>query len=127
MPPSMSARTAHASPTADSLSGSWKVTGDVQGNPIDEVCTITQTGATLAGSCIGNAGEKLDLTGEVKEGRVTFTHGGTYDGQALTITFTSPASTAKELKGSVFVLPFNVSGTFSAAPAAAPAPAPTKP
>ena len=118
----------HAAPAADSLTGSWKVTGDVQGNPIDEVCTITQTGATLAGSCIGNAGEKLDLTGEVKDGKVTFTHGGTYDGQALTITFTSTASTAKELKGSVFVLPFNVTGTFSAAPAsAAPAPTPAKP
>ena len=112
-------------PAADSLSGTWKITGDVSGNAIDETCTITQTGATLAGSCVGNAGEKLELTGEVKDGKVTFTHGGTYDGQALTITFTSTASTAKELKGSVFVLPFNVTGTFSAAPMASPAPTPT--
>jgi hypothetical protein len=112
-------------PAADSLSGTWKITGDVSGNAIDETCTITQTGATLAGSCVGNAGEKLELTGEVKDGKVTFTHGGTYDGQALTITFTSTASTAKELKGSVFVLPFNVTGTFSAAPTASPAPTPT--
>jgi hypothetical protein len=111
----------HGTPAADSLTGSWKITGDVQGNAIDEICTITQTGATLAGSCVGNAGEKLDLTGEVKDGRVVFTHGGTYDGQALTITFTSTASTAKELKGSVFVQPFGVGGTFSAAPAPTPA------
>lgn len=114
----------NAAPAADSLTGSWKITGDVQGNAIDETCAITQSGAVLSGTCIGNAGEKLDLSGEVKDGKVTFSHGGTYDGQALTITFTSTASTAKELKGSVFVLPFNVSGTFSAAPAAAPAPAP---
>jgi hypothetical protein len=107
----------HAAPADDSLSGAWKITGDVAGNPLDETCTVKQTGTVLTGTCVGGVGEKLELTGEVKDGKVTFKHGGDYQGQALTITYTATSASAKALKGTVEVLPFNVSGTFSAAPA----------
>jgi hypothetical protein len=114
----------HATPADDSLSGTWRITGDVSGNPLDETCTVKQAGATLSGTCIGQVGQKLELTGEIKDGKVTFKHGGDYQGTALTITYTATAASAKELKGTVEVAPFGVSGTFTAAPAAAAA---TKP
>ena len=110
-----------AAPAADSLSGSWQITGDVMGNPVDETCTLKQAGATLSGSCVGQTGEKIDVTGEVKDGKVVFRHGADYQGQALTITYPATFASAKQLKGTMDVQPMGVSGTFTAAPAAAPA------
>lgn len=111
--------TLHAAPAADSLSGTWQIKGDVVGNPLDQACEIKQAGATLSGTCTGQAGEKLPLTGEVKDGKVVFKYASDYQGTALTIVFTSTASTAKQLKGSIEVQPMGVTGTFSATPAPA--------
>ena len=116
----------HAPPagTADSVSGTWRIAGDVVGNPVNEVCTLRQAGAAVSGSCraadVANA-KVQDVTGEVKDGQLTFRHGGDYQGTAITLTFTSTTATAKELKGTIDVQPFGVNGTFSAVPAAAPA------
>jgi hypothetical protein len=66
------------------------------------------------------------VTGEVKEGKVTFSHGGEYEGQALTITYSGTLASPAALKGTIDVQPFAASGTFSAAPAAA-TPAATAP
>ena len=107
-------------PAADSLSGRWRITGDVAGNPLDQTCTLKQTGATLSGSCIGQAGETLPLTGELKDGKVILRHGGDYQGQALTIIYTATSVSAKALKGTMEGQPFGASGTFSAVPTAAP-------
>ena len=113
----------HAAPVAaDSAAGTWKITGDIMGNPLNETCTLKQAGSALSGRCVrADDGSGTDVTGEVKEGKVTFKHGGDYPGQELTITYTGTFASPKELKGTVEVLPFNVSGTFTAAPAPAPA------
>ena len=61
---------------ADSLAGTWKFTNEVQGVSWSEVCTIKQTGATMGGSCVGDAGASFAITGEVKGDSVTFQHAG---------------------------------------------------
>ena len=104
-------------PQADSLSGNWQITGDVSGNPLDQTCTLKQTGPTLGGSCIGQTGEKLELTGEVKDGKVVFRYKSDYQGTPLTIVYTATSVSARQLKGTVDVQPMGVSGTFAAAPA----------
>ena len=109
----------NAAPASDSLAGPWKITGDVMGNPLDMSCTVKQTGATLSGTCDGQTGEQLALTGEVKDGKVVLRHGGDYQGQALTIVYTATSVTAKQLKGNVEVQPMGVTGTFTATPAPA--------
>ena len=106
----------HAAPADDSLSGTWQIKGDVMGNPIDQSCTLKQTGATLGGSCVGNTGEKLDVTGEVKDGKVVFRYKSDYQGQPLTIVYTATNASTKQLKGTVDVQPMSVSGTFTASP-----------
>lgn len=111
----------HGAPAADSLSGTWQITGDVMGNAVDETCTLTQAGAALRGSCVGATGEKVELTGEVKDGKVVFRHGSDYQGQALTVVYTATSVSARQLKGTIDVQPMGVSGTFTAAPAPAPA------
>lgn len=118
----------HAAPAADSLVGAWQIKGDVQGNPVNEVCTFAQAGTVLSGSCTSEDGEPALLAGQIKDGKITFWHGGDWDGQALTVIYSGMLASAAELKGTIEVRPFNVSGTFTAVPAPAPAvPTPAKP
>lgn len=106
----------HAAPAADSLSGTWQITGDVMGNPVKETCTIQQTGTALNGSCTNDQGGPWPVTGEVKDGKVTFRHGGDYEGTALTLVYSGTLAAPKALKGTIEVQPFGASGTFTAAP-----------
>jgi hypothetical protein len=113
-------------PAADSISGTWQIKGDVVGNPLNEVCTIEQEGTTLSGSCAMEDGRTYELAGEVKEGTVTFRHGGEYEGETLTITYSGTLASPTQLSGTVDVQPYGVQGQFTASPVETPA-APAKP
>ena len=108
---------------SDSLPGTWKITGDIMGKPLNERCIIKQTGAAVSGSCTNESGGPWEVTGEVKDGKVTFKHGGDYNGEPLTIIYSAPLGGT--LKGTVEVQPFGATGTFTAA--LAPADEPKKP
>jgi hypothetical protein len=108
----------HAAP-ADSVTGKWQLKGDVVGNPLNTVCDIKQTGATLSGSCTGDTGVPTPITGTVKDGVVTFQHGGDYQGTELTIVYSAKFETPTQLKGTIEVKPFSAEGTFTATPVAA--------
>lgn len=105
-----------AAAAADSLPGTWQIQGDVEGNPLSEVCTIQQTEAALTGSCTAAGGPIYEITGEVKDGTITFRHGGEYDGQPLTIIYSGTLTSPEEIRGTVEVQPFQVTGWFSAKP-----------
>lgn len=110
---------------ADTLSGTWQVTGEVMGNPLNELCTLKQAGTKLTGSCKNTDAadaKPFDVTGDVQGGKVAFSHPGDYQGQPLTVSYAGILASAKAFKGTVDVQPFGVSGTFTAA-AASPAPA----
>jgi hypothetical protein len=109
----------HNTPATDSLPGTWLITGDIMGNPLTEQCTITQAGATVSGSCTNENGGPYAVTGEVKDGKITFKHGGDHEGTALTIVYTATLGAPAQLKGTVEVQPFGATGTFSAARAPA--------
>ena len=102
---------------ADSISGAWRITGDVQGNPLDQVCTIRRQADSLSGSCVGDGGLPVPIAGQVRDGRITFRHGGDYQGTALTIIYTGTLAAPMKLEGTVDVQPLNVGGTFTATPA----------
>ena len=109
----------HAAAT-DSISGKWQLKGDVVGNPINTVCEIAQSGTKITGVCSSMApgGPDTPITGEVKGDSVTFSHGGDYQGTALTIVY-SAKHTANKLEGTINVKPFDAAGSFTAEPAAA--------
>jgi hypothetical protein len=119
-----------AAAPADSLPGTWQITGDVAGNPLNEVCTIARAESKLSGVCKNQEGKDYPLFGEVKGDTITFEHGGDYQGQEIRIIYTGTLASPKQLKGTVEVKPYDVSGEFTAAPTApiaptaAPAPAP---
>lgn len=105
----------HLAPAADPFTGTWQIKGDVAGTAFSEVCTIAQDGAKLTGSCTGpEAGKSYEMKGEVKDGKATFQHAADYNGDALTLIFTATISAAREMKGSVNVLPYSIDGDFTA-------------
>jgi len=109
----------HAAAT-DSISGKWQLKGDVVGNPINTVCEIAQSGTKITGVCSSMApgGPDTPITGEVKGDSVTFSHGGDYQGTALTIIYAAK-HTANKLEGTINVKPFDAAGSFTAEPVAA--------
>jgi hypothetical protein len=94
--------------------GSWTITGDVQGYPINETCVFTQDKDKITGSCKDAEGKAYDTTVTVSENKVVLAHGGEYEGQALTITFTGTYNDKGELAGAIDVQPLNYDGTFTA-------------
>ena len=101
-----------AAPDLD-LSGTWTISGDVQGVAVDETCTVTQQDVALTGSCNTSTG-KYDLKGKLDGRTATFTHGGKYQGSDLVITFTGKVAQDGTMAGTMDVDPFNATGSFSA-------------
>ncbi len=97
-----------------SVPGSWTVTGDVQGYPLNETCVFTQTKDKLSGPCTNSDGKTYDTTVTLTDQKVVFVHGGEYQGQALTLTFTGTFNDKGELTGDIYVDPLAVDGTFTA-------------
>ena len=103
----------HAPVAADSVSGAWRVKGEVAGNPLNTLCTLVVTRAAISGNCADEQGPPKAITGEVKEGKITFQHGGDYQGQELTVIYSGTLE-ANALKGTINVKPFDAGGEFSA-------------
>jgi len=113
--------TVPAAPVAPVATGSWTITGDVQGYPITETCTLTQTDAKIAGTCTN--GEKTQpTTGTVADKTITFSHPGEYEGQPLTLTFAGQLDDSGKLSGTIDVQPLNFQGVFNATKSAAATP-----
>ncbi len=103
-------------PAADSLPGAWQITGDVAGNPVKALCTIAQEGSKLTGNCASEVSAH-PLTGEAKEGKVTFQYEIDYQGQALSVVYSATLASTKDLKefkGTIEVKPMGAGGTFTA-------------
>src|SRR5678816_3467979 len=88
---------------ADSVSGTWLIKGEVAGNPLESTCTLVVADAKISGSCKNAEGKENGVTGEVKDGKVVFEHGGDYNGQELKIIYTATLPSAKEMKGTIEV------------------------
>jgi len=108
---SLTAVSMFAQPT---VPGAWTIIGDVQGYPINESCTFAQDKEKIAGSCKNAEGKTFDTTVTVKDQKVVLVHGGEYQGQALTLTFTGVWNDKGELSGAIDVQPLNYDGTFTA-------------
>ena len=112
----LSALSAFAQGGGGSVSGTWKVTGDVSGNSVNLVCTFAQEGKKLTGSCkSAEAKTTNEITGEVNDQRVAWQYNTDYNGEKLTIAFSGTLDAAgSQLKGEIDVQPMAVAGTFTA-------------
>lgn len=98
---------------AADVSGTWKFSGDVAGNPIDEACTMKQDGNKLSGSCTGRNG-KVEATGDVDGQKMVIKHPGEYEGTKFTVTYSGTIAADGSWKGTVDVDAFGVSGDATA-------------
>jgi hypothetical protein len=95
------------------VAGVWSTTGEVQGIPVIEKCTLAQDAdAKITGSCEVQ-GTKYPTTGSVKDKTVIWQHGGNYNGTDFVITYTGKLGTDGVLTGTMSVDPFNVDGSFT--------------
>ncbi len=98
----------------DSVSGTWKVSGDVMGNPVESVCTFKQEGKALSGSCKSPERDKpTDIKGEVSEKKVSWKFDTEYNGETLIVTFSGTLD-AGQISGNIDIQPISVNGTFTA-------------
>lgn len=96
------------------VSGTWKISGEVVGNALNQTCTFTQEGNKLKGTCTApDGGKSLEATGEVTSKQVMWKYNSEYNGEALTITYTGKLE-GTDLTGTIEVQPFAVSGNFTA-------------
>lgn len=94
---------------ADDFSGSWAMSGDVQGNPVNLDCAVTQAAdATLGGRCQINGAESADIAGTVKDADVQFS----FTVQGYTLTYTGKLE-GERVSGVIEVA--GVTGSFSGA------------
>lgn len=94
--------------------GAWTITGDVQGYPINETCTFTQTSDKVAGSCVDSNSKNRDTIVTIDGQKVIFVHDGEYEGKPLTLTYTGTWNDKGELSGDIAVKPLGYFGTFTA-------------
>ena len=94
--------------------GTWALTGDVQGYPINESCVLTQTDVAIAGTCTDGAKVDRVVTGKVTDKGFTFSHPSEYQGDPLTLTFAGTLDATGKLSGTIDVQPLDYQGTFSA-------------
>ena len=94
--------------------GAWTISGDVQGYPINETCTFTQTGDKVTGSCVDSDSKKRDTTVTIDGQKVVFVHDGEYESKPLTLTYTGTWNDKGELSGDIDVKPLGYSGAFTA-------------
>jgi hypothetical protein len=97
---------------AADVSGTWKVDGDVVGNPVKLSCALKQQGATLSGTATFEDGKNAAVTGSVKESTVTFEFDSEHEGTIYHLVFTGTLGEDGGMKGTIAVA--GVEGTFTA-------------
>jgi hypothetical protein len=109
------------SASAADLSGTWTLTGDVEGNEINLKCILTQTGEKLSGTCTGT-GNTAATTGAVTANKVTLQNTLTKDAQDYLLNYTGTLDdAATSVQGTIAVAQY--SGTWAMKKDAAAAPA----
>ena len=99
--------------SAKMTTGEWSISGDIMGNPLNEICTLNVQENSLTGSCKGED-KAYDATGSIDGAKITFKHGGEFNGTDFTAIYTGTMTDGGVLSGSVNIDPMSVSGTFTA-------------
>jgi hypothetical protein len=94
-----------------SLTGNWKITVSVNGEDHVSTCTFQQDGEKVTGTCKGETGEG-PATGQVQGDKITLSNQLPFNGDTLTLSFAGAFTSDTQMKGSVNIAPFDVSGDF---------------
>jgi hypothetical protein len=98
----------------NSVSGTWRVEGNVAGYEVHRVCILKQDGKVLSGSCQEADQQPIPFTGNIKDKTVTWQYDAEFNGSALTATYTGDWDGDSAITGAIDVQPMNAAGTFTA-------------
>jgi hypothetical protein len=99
---------------AATLDGTWRVNGEVQGNPVNPICVLAEKDAKITGTCLGTDGKPVPVTGTVTDKGYKWQYDTAYQGSGITIYFTGSFDKDGNLAGGVYVEPYAVDGSFTA-------------
>ena len=95
------------------LTGTWRFSGDVSGNPVEIECALKQDGGKLSGTCKSPTASNIPVAGEVDDKKVSLTYSVDYQGTTYTLQYTGKVDEAGTgLTGGIEVA--GIGGTFSA-------------
>src|SRR5277367_2333838 len=93
---------AHSGAAEDTaLNGKWQIHNSISGNESDQVCTLTQKGTDITGSCTSPQGRDVQISGKINGNRVTLMYKSEYDGTPLTVNYQGVLDSATKISGSV--------------------------
>jgi alpha-mannosidase len=108
---------------ATDLHGVWHISASVQGQEFPIVCSLNQHQEKITGSCKIEGQQVIDVVGTVKSDQIML-QGGSDDGGTKTIlTFNGTLSSPTDMKGEIYVDPYEMHGVFNARLGSDPAPA----
>jgi|GEM_PF-5377990 hypothetical protein len=97
--------------------GTWKIDGNVMGNPVTMTCVLTEADHKLAGTCTG-AGEDTTpraLTGTATPKGVNWRFDDQFHGQPISFSINATLSAdGAKMNGTLSIAPMGVDGTFTA-------------
>lgn len=97
---------------AAGVAGTWKVEGDVYGNPVKFSCALKESAAALTGTATFDDGKNVPVTGSFKDKTVTFEFDTEHEGTSYHLVFTGTIGEDGGMKGTIAVA--GVEGTFTA-------------
>src|SRR5882757_7261554 len=100
--------------TASDVTGVWRVSGTLGGNPVSALCNLKQQADVLTGSCKLDDNQVVDVIGTVNGDHAMWQSSLDNGGTMLIISFEGTVSSASEMKGQLFVDPFEIQGDFTA-------------
>jgi uncharacterized protein len=88
---------------ASPFAGTWTITGDVAGNPVNTVCTLmVDAGGSVGGTCKVPTGD-TKATGQVKDATLTFQVDVAHQGTDYVLVFTGKTESPTAMKGTIDV------------------------
>ena len=89
---------------AADMSGRWKISGEVAGNPIKADCLFAQDGTKFTGSCKATpAAPEWKVEGLVNDPKVIFHHDVDYEGATYTLNYSGKFESDTTIKGDIDV------------------------
>ena len=108
---------------ASEIPGAWHISGSVHGQDLTILCNLKQHEEKVTGSCKMDGQQPVDVVGTVKSNQVMLQYGFDDGGTNLIITLNGTLSSPSDMKGDLFVDPFEMQGVFNARLGSDPEPA----
>jgi len=108
---------------ASDIQGPWHISGSVHGQDLTILCNLKQHDQKLTGSCKMEGEQPIEVVGSVNSDQVMLQFAFEDGGSQVILTFNGTLTSSSDMKGVLFVDPFEMKGVFNGRLGADPQPA----